>query len=243
MLLTVDELSEYAPSITSCDLTKASPLALIAHAQALATGSRGSNRSLELGQHTETLTTERSMLFCLKYWPIVIDEDHPVGIRYRFVDASQFDLDRWQTMAADQYEINDNGRLSVYLENLALSNFGRRSRYLRPHQKVPRIELEVTYWGGFDFTGDSDDVVQMKAALGAIVSLQAAATTALEGVANAAGEVSEVEVDKDFAVKFSGSSDKNAIAASQITALGGSSSPLDVYLSVFRKYRAKVLPV
>lgn len=241
MILTPDELAEYAPGAASCETTAISPEAAIAMAEALAMGYRGSNRPLGLTQHVENLMVGRSMASSLKHWPIVINDTHPVQIRIRSIDPALIQVTDWTTLPSDQYELTDRGRIILAIAAPGFLTFGRHTRGLRPLRRDPKTELEVTYWAGFDFESDSEPVRQMKAALGGIVSLQSAATKALHGIDGSGDDISEVTVDDEYSIKRV-SAEKKATAAAQLIGMSGSVSPLEAYLSVFRGYRARLSP-
>lgn len=170
----------YAPSAGSVDDSAMD--GAIALAQLQAEGPRGANRELEKKERTEHLrvTSQKLSTARLKFTPI--DLTQPISIRIRggnTVNALSraVPLGTWRTLDAEDYELRKEGHLSLNLGSNS-SYFGFSSYGGGYGSRVNRgrtiTEIEATYTGGFDFSGQDDPAIEaLKYALGAIVSYQA----------------------------------------------------------------------
>ena len=246
-ILTTEDKSVYFPSI---ELEGNALSALISQCQILAEGNDGSKRPLEIQKHVDVVTVHSSGLVMLPYLPILTEPtvlaDPVVELRWKAPGqvnpyyGSLYGSEEWQLVDPTEYEIDfDRGELklkgvpslatfvSFMTSPLSINRqYNYRQRVLG---KNIRPQVRITYYSGFDFTDDTNpDVVALKTALGAIVSIRGSkgATQALEGV-------QMFQLDNFYKVQYG-----NVSSMDLYTTKSGK-NPMDDFLAIFRKYRPR----
>lgn len=167
MILTVAEFSSFVPGAEV-----ANPEAAILQAQAAVEGPMGANRPLEKQSFTEILrvSSVRLQSLYLSYGPIDLTVTPTIQIRsgniqtrYRRAIA----LSDWQTLAADDYQLDSTGKLSL--------NVGGSSSFIpawgQPASRMA-TEVQATYTAGLDFTATTTEIKTLKYAFAQVVSYQ-----------------------------------------------------------------------
>lgn len=220
----------YAPSIT---LTGEPLTTAITLAQSLVEGVNGSNRPLALTEFTKILSIPNTGRVIVPIRPL-LPSPAPV-IELRGSDTPPrfgvYSLQEWELLTLDKdyiidYDNNEVGLLSLsrVLRHEYFYHVGFR-RYSRS-PTVPRIkkQLKVTYYSGFNFTSNAEEVVTLKRALASIVAIRTSPQS--QGVKSV--DVS----DEKYKVEYASQSDYLGISGNKT-----SGSPINELLSIFRKYR------
>lgn len=213
-IFTSADLTTYAPTLS---LTEPALSAAIAQAQFLIESPVGANRILEIQQHVEVAKMKTDGVVRIKMTPLVSVEEISCKVN-----------SEWVAIASTDYQVDlDLGEISV--ESQALINlsgidpWGISSRRSRPTKPSRDWDVRVKYTAGFDFTVDTTEVVNMKAAIAGIIQMRQ--SKAAEGIQS-------YEWNDWYKVSYGS-------AASETLASGVGSSPFEDFLLIFRRYRPR----
>ena len=190
---------EYAPNASVDN-------GVIYRAQLEAEGPRGANRALEKEERTESVKTNSTRLGTAQLTFTPIDLTLPITIRVRSGNFRNqlnraIPLSNWTTLTDDDFDLTEDGKLSLNIGSNIGSNYGLGYR-----NKQPRIttEIEATYTGGLDFTVTNNPQVEaLKYALGAVIEYQQS---------KAYAGVIEVDVKNQFKERYATPSTNSADA-------------------------------
>jgi hypothetical protein len=169
-ILAPADLATFAPGVSVATATAA-----ISQAQATVEGPAGANRPLEKQVFTEILNVSSIRLQALYLTRLPIDFGSAITIEVRAGNVLQSygrpaSLGAWQTLTADQYNLDTTGQLSL---NIGISGFtGSRGFYRGRSQGGISTEVRATYTTGLDFSGSSSEITALKYALGQIIVFQ-----------------------------------------------------------------------
>jgi hypothetical protein len=245
-LLTPPDLEHYAPSIPIADRTTVA----IALAEALAFGPYGSNGRIDRRTEKEVKKLSASFEVILNHPPV---DGEPITIEWREPKVNN------QWIAVDEDAVTVDGNRLTVNHNIPLAAsyigaYGRSASYLnrtaRPLRGNQRPELRVSYATGIDFTVDTDETIQIKAALGGIITLQYAAARGLTQMiastnsiisGTSAGRVLiSKAVEGEASVTYDSPSKANEGSRSLLSvgsSSGDAAGMMSDYLEVFKRYR------
>lgn len=161
-ILTPSEKNLYFPD---CPISGTGLVAAIARAQMTAESAKGCNRPLELQAFTEVRRLNRSLHSCqLTRFPIALTPTPIVEARcggFKDGFGRSHPVTPWQTLTAEQYTLDyETGQLHL----LASSELGFVGLIFS--------EVRSTYTSGFDFSLATPKVLEIKAAVAAILIYQ-----------------------------------------------------------------------
>ncbi len=259
MILTLDDKPIFFPSI---DLEESTLLGYLVRAQAIAESSQGANRPLELQQHIANLEIPASLFF-LDNTPISLDSlpiieqkisQNPYPHTFGYDAPIFYHRSLYNRLSPLAYRVV----IPAYPQDISPIDqaFGLNWRLIDPVQywiepKSGRVELRywaiasslrITYYGGYDFSINTPDVLAIKSAVAAILkyllfsdglinSVQGGNTSTPDNLSG--GLPVEIDVVDDIKVKYA-----NVIDSAAGTGLinKGFENAL-MFLSSFRKRR------
>ena len=209
-ILTTAELATYAPEVDGANVLN------ILNAQAAIESWVGF--SIELSERVEILQlTARSKTTQLSYHPIA-DTPAPVvevrqGNERDRLDRQSVVTD-WYTLEVGDYVLDSTGLLSLNTINSAIA-FGFRVADI--------TEARATYTAGLDFSQDTSEINQLKAAAGLIITYQSSPSFS--------SNVTEIDVDDQFREKYaSASGGGNGVTPGKVP---------EVFFRPFQKYKPR----
>lgn len=182
-ILSPSDRYTYLPTST---LTDEALTALVLQAQVMIEGPLGANRPLEVTSYTEALYMAGNAAR-LGYVPVLASPAPVVQIRSGPGGAGfgrNDSTDPWYTLDSDVYEIDTTlGEIRLQQGAAGWGGTGGYGYYApyagdysyaggvsNPVEALPDSQLRITYSAGFDFTADTAEVRQLKAAAAALVA-------------------------------------------------------------------------
>lgn len=174
MIFTVDDLCFFAPSMMS--LPEDTVTGAIYLVQSIIEGSKGADRPLEITRYREKLQVNlKFQNFRLTYVSIntpLINSPAPIfkarlgNISDKFNRAVS--LDSWRTLNPDDYTIDIDGQIHLFTATARSWGYGGYHGYRR--EPYPEFsEADVEYSSGIDFSQDTRQTREIKAAFGRIL--------------------------------------------------------------------------
>ncbi|MFG6101194.1 hypothetical protein U2F10_03000 [Leptothoe sp. EHU-05/26/07-4] len=238
-ILSIQDLATYAPEL---DLDPGVAQGAILQAEMLAQGPQGSQRPLSKQPFVETPRVGGNGIARLTRWPIDPDADFTVETRYYATNRIAYSHSNdWVAIEESEYTRDlELGEVSIHglighAENTFSTLAGRglnhpgiggyRSRSAVATRQAYQPQVRVAYTAGFDFQADplSEDALQIKTAVAAILSLQQSPLAS--GLRQ--------ETLTDFKSVTYGSD------TAQLTTTRQGSTLMSDYLAIMRQYRAR----
>lgn len=223
------ECLQYAPGIS---LSGEALTTAITLAQILVEGVNGANRQLEVDSYTRILVIPNSgrVLFPLR--PVLTSPAPQIYLRGSDLPPrfGLYSTQEWQLLEINKDYTIDFATNEIVLLTLAyalrheFSVTGFRRYHRTPTSAISRRQLKVVFSSGFNFTATTNEIIELKRALAAIVALRTSAQS--QGVKKL--EVS----DEKYVVEYAGKNDYLGISGNKFNG-----SPINELLSIFRKYR------
>ena len=175
MILNEDDLPLFAPGV---NLTSDALTGAFYYLQSILESEAGAGRPLDLALRTETRKINyRCQSFFLQHFPILVDDDHPFLLSVRIGGNVTDTFGRavspgsWRVLADDEFILDNNNQIFLNYSNLNLISSGWSPNYLSSgYQRGGFTDYKCEYWAGFDFTQDTQEINQLKASAGAILT-------------------------------------------------------------------------
>lgn len=176
MILTEDDLPIFAPGV---NLTADALTGAFYYLQSILESEAGAGRPLDLALRTEVrkIAAQKTQSFFLQQFPILIDEDHPFTLSVR-VGGNVTDIynrpvpvGSWRTLSENEYILDSNNQVFLNFANIGLINGGWYPCFVNQgYQQTGFTDYKCEYWAGFDFSQDTQEINQLKASAGAILT-------------------------------------------------------------------------
>jgi hypothetical protein len=174
-ILNEDDLPLFAPGV---NLTSDALTGAFYYLQSILESEAGAGRPLDLALRTETRKLNfKTQSFFLQHFPILIDDDHPLALSVRIGGNVVDTFNRavppgsWRSLADDEFILDSNNQVFLNYSNINLTSSGWQSSYLHGgYQQGGFTDYKCEYWAGFDFTQDTQEINQLKASAGAILT-------------------------------------------------------------------------
>nr|QNL31619.1 MAG: hypothetical protein [Bacteriophage sp.] len=173
MIFTVDDLLLFAPSVS---LPEDAVTGAIYFVQSIIEGDRGADRPLEITRHREKLRVNlKFQNFRLTYVSIntpLVSNPAPI-IKARLGNITDgfnraIAPDSWQTLGSDDYIIDVDGQ--IHLSTAISRSWGYWGYHGYNREPYPEFsEADVEYSSGIDFSQDTRQTREIKAAFGRIL--------------------------------------------------------------------------
>jgi len=173
MIFSVDDLSIFAPSVS---LPEDAVTGAIYFVQGIVEGNRGSDRPLEITRHREKLRVNlKFQNFKLTYVNIntpIINSPAPI-IKARLGNITDgfnraIAPDNWQTLGSNDYIIDIDGQ--IHLSTAIGRSWGYGGYHGYSREPYPEFsEADVEYSSGIDFSQDTRQTREIKAAFGRVL--------------------------------------------------------------------------
>jgi hypothetical protein len=156
MIFSIDDLSIFAPSVS---LSEDAVTGAIYFVQSIIEGDRGADRPLEITRHRERLRVNlKFQNFRLTYVSINITDGFNRAIA----------PDSWRTLGSNDYIIDIDGQIHLSTAIGRSWGYGGYRGYSR--EPYPEFsEADVEYSSGIDFTQDTRQTREIKAAFGRVL--------------------------------------------------------------------------
>lgn len=164
MILTADEISYYAPSVS---VTGGELAALINAASLLVQGPLGSNCPLAKQLRKEQRAINYALqTINLAYHPVYVNDPISLQVRYGNVRNRYHvpqGISEWINADPGSYIFDDNGQIN-FTTGSSISGFSRTLN------TSGITEIRIEYQAGLDFTQANPEVIEIKQAFGAILT-------------------------------------------------------------------------
>jgi len=220
----------YAPGI---QLSGDALLSAITIAQIFAEGINGANRPLQITSFTKVLTVPSDSRIQLPIAPLLLSPAPIVRMRGSDLGSrfGAYSNQEWEELAITDYIIDPaNNEIALSGVNGLLQGnsdySGFRGRTHTPTSPRRQNQVRITYSSGFDFSVANAETTALKVFLANIVAVRQSAQS--QGVKRL--EIS----DEEYKIEYASQNDFSGISA---RGGGVNGSPINEYLSLFRKYR------
>lgn len=173
MIFSLDDLLLFAPSVS---LPEDAVTGAIYFVQSIIEGDRGADRPLEISRHREKLRVNlKFQNFRLTYVSIntpLVNSPAPI-IKARLGNITDgfnraIAPDSWQTLSSNDYTIDVDGQ--IYLSTAISRSWGYWGYHGYNREPYPAFsEADVEYSSGIDFSQDTRQTREVKAAFGRIL--------------------------------------------------------------------------